>query len=121
MINPTTQEDGFFSAEQIDRMNLKTLANELPEGYDGQQLMALLSTKVCEKTRLMNTPFNEARQAVVDWYCATPANDVARAINIYGGCTEYQCRLEVMNFLHSASEEELQDFEEYLDNRRNED
>ena len=115
MTDSTTQKDGFFSIEQIDRMNLKTLSNELPQGYDGQQLMALLTTKVYDKTRLEELSHAEATQAVVDWYCATTAEDVARAINVYGGCTEYQSRLQVLNFLHTAPADEVEKFMEFVD------
>lgn len=73
--------EGFFTEEQLDRMNIKTMANELPEPYNGNHLFALLMLMSAERTSELMEEGNEksialsnrSKQDVVDWYCSTPA------------------------------------------------
>jgi hypothetical protein len=111
-MSPTTQE-GFFTDEQLDRMNFKTLTNELPEGFDGHQVLALLVTKT--KERAEKAEFVEARQSVVDWYCMSKAEEVADEITDYEAHSKlYRLHHEAITMMHSMSNDDWLDFERFM-------
>jgi hypothetical protein len=115
-MSPTTQE-GFFTDDQLDRMNFKGLANELPEGFDGHQLLALLVVKT--KEGALSQDFADARQSVVDWYCSTTAEAVADEITDYEeNSHEYRLHREANELMHSMSNDDWLDFERFLESQR---
>ena len=111
-MSPTTQE-GFFTDDQLDRLNFKTMGNELPEGFDGNQLLALLVSKT--KERAETAEFAEARQSVVDWYCRSTAEEVADEITDYETNNNvYRLHREATALMHSMSNDDWLDFERFI-------
>lgn len=106
-------QEGFFTEAEMDRMNLKTMANQLPEGYNGCMLMAMLTTKHSEiyserKDDLI------ARRQVIDWYCQATADQVAIEINRYMDNQEYKEKIELMKIMHSLPKDKLDAFMEEI-------
>ena len=105
MIMNETQE-GFFNEAEMDRLNAKTMANELPEGYNGCMLLSMLSTKHSEiyserKDDLV------ARRQVIDWYCQATADQVALEIDRYKDNDEYKGKIELMKLMHSIPKDKF--------------
>lgn len=99
-------QDGFFTEAEMDRMNLKTMANGLPKGYDGVMLLSMLTTKHSEiyserKDDLI------ARRQVIDWYCQATADQVALEIDKYKDNKEYKDKIELMKLMHSIPKDKF--------------
>ena len=95
---------GFFTEEQLDRMNFKSLANPLPKPWNGHHLFALL-TCVCDwaiKNEDM-TPA-ECKQLVVDWYCGAPVSEVDESLSDWKGNEQFRLAYEFMVFMHDQPE-----------------
>ena len=107
----STTDLGFFSESELDRINLKTIGNQLPEPYQGSDLFALLMTKVYESDRDSLV----AKRQAIDWYCRTPVEEVVKELEAYADNEDYQGCLRVLKFVHTASKEELEQLTNYLD------
>lgn len=106
----STTDVGFFKEAELDRINMKTLGNQLPEPYEGSDLMALLFTKVYESDRDSLV----AKRQVIEWYCKSPVADVVKELEAYADNEEYENYLRLFRFMHTATEEELEKMTQYL-------
>ena len=99
---------------QMDRVNLKTMANPLPPNYDSPDVWAvLLYTRDFYMGKLQQSgealpPHNlseeEATERAVDWYCTTPVDGeygIAGRMDSYSEhSSEYRNYRELMKFMH---------------------
>ena len=106
----STTDVGFFKEAELDRINMKTLGNQLPEPYEGADLFALLLTKIYESDRDSLV----AKRQVIDWYCKSPVADVVKELETYADNEEYENYLRLMKFMHSATSEQMEEMTQYL-------
>ena len=106
-----TKEKGYFTIEQIDRMNLKTMANQLSEPWTGQDLMAFLI--VCsDRGMQLGLSAKEAKQSVVDFYCTTPAEQIMEDMEVMSQTPEFQSVLQIEKMIHEDHEGFMKAIEE---------
>jgi hypothetical protein len=90
---------GFFTEEQLDRINLKTMATPLPGNYTGQELMSLLVTRTKENESELAT------QDTTEWYCRAKPSEVQAAFNTYEKTTVFQKHFQILTLMHERPEE----------------
>ena len=95
-----TQELGYFSEEQVDRMNMKTLGNILREPWNGQHLLTMLVILSDMGVEHGLTP-DEAKADVVEWYCGATADEVTDQLEMMSRRDDFQKHYQVMEFMHA--------------------
>ena len=97
-------QEGYFTEEQCDRMNLKTMANPLPVPWNGHHLLALLVHSSDLGVQLSGMSPEDSKQTVVDWYCKTPADDVVDVLETMSREPEFQALLQFQEMVHRDPE-----------------
>ena len=105
------QQKGYFSEEQLDRANLKTMANPLPVPWNGSHLLALLVYSADLGVQMTHMTPEEAKQECIDWYCQAPVDKVVEALETMSKEPEFQTILQIQEYIHREPER----FEEALD------
>ena len=95
-----TQELGYFTPDQVTRMNLKTIGNQLREPWDGDHLLSLLVVK-SDYGMKSGLSSDEAKQAVVDWYCAATVDEVMQELELMSEDDNFISHTTVMKFMHA--------------------
>lgn len=97
-------QEGYFSEEQVDRMNLKTMANQLPVPWNGMHLMALLVYLSDLGVQMNGMSPEDSKQHIVDWYCQSPADEVVDALETMSREPGFQSILQFQEFAHRDPE-----------------
>ena len=97
-------QEGYFTEEQCDRMNLKTMANPLTAPWNGHHLLSLL-VYLSDLGVTMNdmTP-DESKNDVVEWYCRTPADEVVDSLETMSREPAFQAILQFQELAHRDPE-----------------
>ena len=100
----TTNANGFLSIEQLDRVNLKTLAQGgLPEPYGQGDLFGLFKAlQVGYEAGGLNS--HEALDAAVSWYCIHTNEEVVAMLKSYEDNELFQATRYVVNAMHENPE-----------------
>ena len=106
----TEQHKGYFTEEQMDRANLKTMANPLPVPWHGGHLLALLVYTSDLGVQMTHMTPAEAKQETIDWYCTTPTDKVVETLETMSKEPGFQTILQIQEFMHRDPEK----FEEAL-------
>ena len=93
-------KNGFFTEAQLDRCNLKTLANELPYGYNGDMLLAGLVYSANKGISDYGLSSEEAKDKVVDWYCTTPVEPITEWLDGLQDIPDYIDHLRFISWMH---------------------
>jgi hypothetical protein len=108
-----TDDCGFFTDEELTKMNFKTSKDQLLPGFDGDVLLSLLAVKT--KELIPDSDLDTARKSVVQWYLDTPSEDVCDEISRYElKSEEYRQHREVIKMMHSMSNDDWLDFERFI-------
>lgn len=111
----STVDVGFFKEAELDRINMKTLCNQLPKPYNGTDLMALLFTKSYE----CDEDVHVGKRQVIDWYCSAQVTEVVGELEAYANKEEFQNYLQLMEFMHNATPEQIEEMTQYLMKHQN--
>ena len=95
-----TQEVGYFTETQLDRMNMKTMGNQLREPWDGDHLLSMLVVKSDYGIKSGLSP-DEAKQAVVDRYCAATADEVMQELELMSEDENFIAHTTVVKYMHA--------------------
>ncbi|MDA7436670.1 hypothetical protein N8654_03180 [Synechococcus sp. AH-601-B19] len=106
----TTEQDGFFTIEDMDRMNLKTMANPLHEPWNGQHLMALLVTVADLGIQGGISPA-EAKADVVSYYCTNTSEKIVSDLEVMSKTPEFQAAYQLQQMMHENPEAMARAFE----------
>lgn len=109
----STEQTGYLSEAQLDRVNLKTMAQGgLPEPYAEWDIFGAL--KATQQWYLDEGPeeltSEEALEKAVDWYCTTPNNEVVRAFERLQDNHLFKTTRELVQLIHHHPEA----YEEFL-------
>ena len=99
-----TNNHGYFTEEQMDRANLKTMANPLPVPWNGHHLLALLVYTADLGVTVGDLSPAESKHEVIDWYCTTPVEGVVKALEILSTEPGFQMILQFQELMHSDPE-----------------
>ena len=91
----------FFTEQQLDRINLKTMATPLPGSYTGNDLMALLVTRAKSKRPSLD---EWVIQDTVEWYCRAKPYEVDTAFDKYKQTELFQGHLTIITMMHEQPE-----------------
>ena len=91
----------FFTEDQMDRMNLKTMATPLPEGYTGSDLMSLLVTRSRQNKGVSDLSI----QDTVDFYCRITTSEVQAEFDRLESTKDYKLNREIIELMHERPEE----------------
>ena len=95
-----TQELGYFTEDQVDRMNCKTMANMLREPWNGQHLLTMLVILSDMGVERGLTP-DEAKADVVEWYCGATVDEVTEQLEMMSHRDDFQKHYQVIQFMHA--------------------
>lgn len=95
-----TQDLGYFTEDQVDRMNYKTMANMLREPWNGQHLLTMLVILSDMGVEHGLAP-DEAKADVVDWYCKSTVDEVTDQLEMMSRRDDFQKHYQVMEFMHA--------------------
>ena len=97
------QRMGYFTESQLDRMNIKTLANPLTYPWNGHDLLAMLVV-ITDMAIAEGCPDDEARQGTVDWYCRTPSEGIIEELEKVSRLEVFQQHRRIVEFMHDDPE-----------------
>lgn len=95
----TEQSNGYFTIEQMDRANLKTMGNPLIAPWTGSHLLSLLIV-LADKGVWRDLDTVERKEAVIDWYCRTPVDGVVEALEQYSDTEEFKTVMQIQKMAH---------------------
>ena len=96
-------DTGYFTIEQMDRANLKTMANPLPDPWTGSHLLALLVV-LSDIGIIKDLSPKESKQAVIEWYCTTRTPEIVEALELYSKWDEFKTVMEIQRLVHTNPE-----------------
>lgn len=80
----TSNTQGFFSEEEMDRLNIKTLLDPLPEGVEQEDVLAVLvHQSISVGSQLLSLA--DAKTKVIDWYCSSSIEKLIPQIQLTKG------------------------------------
>ena len=96
-----TNGKGYFSEEQVDRINLKTMANPI-DPYSGHDLLALLVT-LCDEGVGGDWELDpvEAKDKVTEWYCTNTSDVVVEMLDAFQDNEKYWAVKEFQKLIHA--------------------
>lgn len=112
---------GYFTEEQMDRCNLKTMANPLPYPWDGHHLMALLVLQTDLSKKVSGLSHDVCKQETVDWYCTSTVETVLEALNEAVKVPQFHAICKIQEMMHSNPDEFLEFVEQVKRFKRQED
>lgn len=100
----TEQQSGYFSEQQCDRMNLKTMANPLTAPWNGHHLLSLLVYTSDLAVATAGVSPDEAKQQVTEWYCTSTVEEVVEALESMSKEPTFQAILQFQEMVHRDPE-----------------
>ena len=86
--------EGYFTIEQMDRANLKTMANPLPAPWNGSHLLSLLIV-LSDMGVVRDMSSKDSKENVVEWYCTTKTDDVVEALRRFSHSDEFKAVMQI--------------------------
>ena len=108
----TTNANGFLSIEQLDRVNLKTMANGgLPEPFDEGDVFGALKCVAIwhQEEGPVELSSDEAVEKAVDWYCTATTEQVVDAFNRLQDSPIYQGSKQLISLMHQFGHEQVEE------------
>lgn len=92
-------KEGFFTIEEMDRMNLKSMANPLHEPWNGLHLMAFLVTATDKGVQNGLSP-DESKAKVVEYYCTNTSDQIVSDLEVMSKTPEFHSAMQIQKMMH---------------------
>lgn len=97
-------DTGFFTEEQVDRCNMKTLATPIPAPFDGHHVMALMVYSANLGMVRAGLSAEKSKQAAVDYYCSLTPEKFVEAIESIADEPAFIATLQIQEWMHHDPE-----------------
>ena len=104
------KQTGYFTEEDLDRMNLKSMANPLHEPWDGHHLMAFLVTAADYGIQQGMSP-EESKDKVVEYYCTNTSEQIIKDLEVMSKTPQFHAVLELQRLMYADPEGVAEAFE----------